>query len=255
MKRLSLLFVFVIALIPATAFAHFVFIQPSDNMFFDREKSEITLDVSFGHHFSQSLMDMEKPVQFGVLADGEKTDLLDTLKEVKVSDKRTYLAKYKINRPGDHVFFVKDTPYWEPALDKFLLHYSKTVVHAFGLQTGWDTMVGFPMEIRPLTRPYGLWTGNVFQGQVIWNGKPLAGAKVKATYDNEGLAVKASHKPYRIQVLQTDENGVFTYAMPRAGWWGFVALTEDGTKVKSANGKVRPVINNCLIWVMVKDMK
>lgn len=255
MRRLSLSLIFVIVLIPAMVFAHFVFVHPSDNMIFDREKSEVTLDVSFGHHFSQSLIDMEKPVRFGVLADGKKTDLLNTLKEMKVKNKRTYVAKYKIKRPGDHVFFVQDKPYWEPAIGKFLAHYSKTVVHTFGLQEGWDKMVGSPIEIRPLTRPYGLWTGNVFQGQVIWNGKPLPGAKVKITYNNEGLALKTYPKPYRIQIIHADENGVFTYAMPRAGWWGFLALTEDGEKIKGSDGQMKPVLTIGLIWVKVEDMK
>ena len=83
----------------------------------------------------------------------------------------------------------------------------------------------------------------------------LEGAKVKVTYDNEGLVVKTSRKPYRVQVIQADENGVFTYAMPRAGQWGFLALTEDGKKVKSPDNKMKPVITKCLICVKIEDMK
>ncbi len=255
MKRWPLFLVFALVLIPAAAFAHFVFLHPSDNMFFDHSKNEVTLEISFGHPFSRHVIDMEAPVQFGVLADGKKTDLLNTLKEVKVKDKRTWVAEFKIKRPGDHVFFLQDTPYFEPAKDKFLVHYSKTVVHAFGLQKGWDQMVGSKIEIRPLTRPYGLWTGNVFQGQVLFKGKPLANAFVKVTYDNEGSAVKTSQAPYRIQFIKADENGVFSYGMPRAGWWGFLALSEDGEMPKTPAGQMKPIISIGLIWVKVEDMK
>ncbi len=34
-------------------------------------------------------------------------------------------------------------------------HYTKVVVDAFSAETGWDRLVGFPVEIEPLTRPFG----------------------------------------------------------------------------------------------------
>lgn len=39
-------------------------------------------------------------------------------------------------------------------------------MNALGLEEGWDSEIGLETEIVPLTRPYGLWTGNVFTGMV-----------------------------------------------------------------------------------------
>ena len=54
-----------------------------------------------------------------------------------------------------------------------IIHYTKVVVNAMGAEEGWDTLVGFPVEIEPLVRPYGLWTGNAFRGIVKKHGEPV----------------------------------------------------------------------------------
>lgn len=57
---------------------------------------------------------------------------------------------------------MEPKPYFEPAEDCYIIHYTKTVVSAFGLE-GWDRELGLKTEIVPLTRPFGLYAGNVFQ--------------------------------------------------------------------------------------------
>ncbi len=56
------------------------------------------------------------------------------------------------------------------------------------------------------------------------------------------------------QVIKTDGNGVFTYAMPKAGWWGFAALTED-EKTMQHEGREYPVEIGAVIWVRTHDME
>ena len=47
-------------------------------------------------------------------------------------------------------------------------------------------------------------------------------------------AVKiAESDPYVTQIVKADEKGVFTYAMPYAGWWGFAALHTSKKKIKN----------------------
>ena len=255
MKRLNIAVLFTVLLMPALAAAHFMVVQPSMSVVIDQDEMRVIVDVRFAHPFEQDVMDMALPVQFGVLAHGKKIDLKGELKEIKAGNNRTYTAAYRIIRPGDHIFFVKPQPYWEPSEEKFLVHYTKTVVNAFGLEEGWDKLVGFKTEIRPLTRPYGLWTGNAFQGQVLLNGGPVPGAKVEVTYDNSGNKVKAPAQVYHIQVVSADQNGVFTYVMPRAGWRGFAALNEDEKKLKSPEGKLVPVEIGAVIWIKAEDMR
>ncbi len=235
------------------ASAHFGVIIPSDDIVSQGESRKITLDVKFIHPMEGHYMNMEKPRQFGVLLRSKKTDLLPTLQEKKVNGFSTWEARYTVKRPGDHVFYVEPAPYWEPAEQIFIVHYTKVIVNAMGMEEGWDQPVGFKTEIVPMTRPYGLWTGNVFQGVVMVNGKPAPFTEVEVEYLNTD-GVKIPSDPYVTQVVKADADGVFTYAMPRAGWWGFSALSEDDKKIEK-DGKAYPVEIGAVLWVRTRDMK
>ena len=138
--------------------------------------------------------------------------------------------------------------------DSFIVHYTKVIVNAFGLEAGWDEELGLKTEIVPLTRPYGLYTGNVFQGIVKVNGEPAPFTEVEVEYFNEGGKVKAPADPMITQVVKTDTNGVFTYAMPKTGWWGFAALNEDENTM-TRDGKEYPVEIGAVIWVQTHNME
>jgi cobalt/nickel transport protein len=201
------------------------------------------------------VMNMGRPVQFGALAGGRKTDLREALKPVDIEGKTTYTARYEIKAPGDHVFFLEPAPYWEPAEGKMIVHYTKVIVNALGDEAGWDAMVGFPVEIEPLVRPYGLWTGNLFRGVVRKAGKPVPFAEIEVEYRNVGGRVRIPSDPYVTQVIRADGNGVFAYAMPKAGWWSFAALLDGDAPLKSPEGKEAGVELGALIWVKCVDMK
>lgn len=242
-----------------SASAHFQMIIPSDDMIKQDESRKINLDVKFWHPFEGHGMNMVKPAQFGVLNSGKKTDLLPQLKAVKKKDRAgkemdAYAMDYSIRRPGDHIFFTEPKPYWEPSEESFIVHYTKVVVNAFGLEEGWDEEVGLKTEIIPLTRPYGLYSGNVFQGIVKVKGKPVPFSEVEIEYYDAQGQLSAIADPMITQVIKADSNGVFTYAMPRAGWWGFAALNEDD-KTMTHEGKEYPVEIGAVLWVKTHDMK
>ena len=243
--------------------AHFGTIIPSDDIVTKEDSKTITVEVKFIHPMEQHYMEMVKPKQFGVLHNSKKTDLLSSLKEAKGKGPEQdrefsfWKAQYTIKGPGDYTFFVEPTPYWEPAEDVFIVHYTKVCVNALGLEKGWDEPVGLETEIIPFTRPYGLWTGNVFQGKVLVKGQPVPFAEVEVEYLNESpgnrCIVKAPADPYVTQVVKADANGVFTYAMPRAGWWGFAALNEASWKLKH-DGQDKGVEIGAVYWVHTIDM-
>jgi cobalt/nickel transport protein len=54
------------------------------------------------------------------------------------------------------------------------------------------------------------------------------------------------------QTVKADKNGVFTYAAPKAGWWGFAALNLADFKLKH-NGKDKEVELGAVIWVKFHD--
>jgi len=162
-----------------------------------------------------------------------------------------------VKRPGDHVFFVEPAPYWEPAEDKFIIHYTKVCVNALGLEQGWEKPLGLETEIVPLTRPYGLWTNNVFAGRVLLKGKPVPNARVEIEYLNEAAGeagVRPPSQPFVMQIVKCDSNGVFMYAMPRAGWWGFAALSDAPWTIMK-EGKRRKVEIGAVYWVRTVDME
>ncbi|MDH5545409.1 MAG: DUF4198 domain-containing protein [Gammaproteobacteria bacterium] len=233
--------------------AHFQMIIPSDDMVAQGESRSLKLDLLFWHPFENKGMHMAAPVQFGVMVNGKKQDLLGELKSLKMSDMEgkafdMFKARYAMRKPGDHTFYVEPQPYWEPSEDSFIVHYTKVIVNGFGLEEGWDQDVGLKTEITPLTRPYGLWAGNVFQGIVKVKGKPVPYAEVEVEFYNPDGARKAPADPMITQVIKADGNGVFTYAMPFKAWWGFAALNTDDKKMKH-EGKDKPVEIGAVLWV------
>ena len=237
------------------ALAHFQVILPSADVVDPSTGKTINLDLLFTHPMEDGpVMEMGAPKRFDVLVRGEKQDLLPALKPVQVEGKTAYQSQYTVKGPGAHIFCLEPAPYWEPAEEKLIIHYTKVVVPAFGLWDGWDAMVGFPVEIEPLTRPFGLWTGNVFRGIVRKHGNPVPLATVEVEYLNSNGAVKPPNDALVTQVIKSDAAGVFTYAMPRAGWWGFAALVDGDEKMPNPDGKPVDVELGGLIWVKTVDM-
>ena len=243
-------------LFTCTAQAHFQVLVPSTDIVTADGPKTVDLNILFTHPMDDGpVMEMGAPVQFGVLYDGKKHDLKSALKAVKVDGKTTYKSSFKVKRPSDYVFYIEPAPYWEPGEGVMIIHYTKVVVDAMSAESGWDDMVGFPVEIQPLVRPYGLWTGNLFRGVVIQNGKPVPFAEIEVEYLNPGGKVAVPSDPFVTQVIKADMNGVFSYAMPKAGWWSFAALLEGDKEIKNPEGKPVGVELGALIWVHTVDMK
>ncbi len=245
--------------VPAPALAHFGTLIPSDDIISQGDSRTVKLEVKFIHPMELQYMEMVKPKQFGVLFRDKKINLLSTLKSTRgkapnqEKEFTFWETNYKIKRPGVYTFYMEPTPYWEPAEDCYIVHYTKVAISAFGAESGWDKPVGLETEIIPLTRPFGLWTGNVFTGKVLVNGKPAANTDVEVEYLNEYSGAKTKinppSDPYVTQVVKTDSNGVFTYAMPKAGWWGFAALSTSAKKIKGKDIEIGAVY-----WVKTIDL-
>ncbi len=237
-----------------SANAHFQVLMPGSDIVSDISKP-LPLSLLFTHPMEWGpVMEMAPPKQFGVLCDGRRTDLLGTLKPVKVEGKSAFSCEYSQKAPGDCVFYVEPAPYWEPAERKYIIHYAKVAVDFLASGEGWDALVGFPVEIQPLARPYGLYAGNLFSGVVLKGGKPLPFATIEVEYYNEGRQAEPATEMHVTQVLKADASGSFSYAMPRAGWWGFAALV-DGPKTKGPDGKDASTELGGLIWVKAYPWK
>jgi cobalt/nickel transport protein len=145
------------------------------------------------------------------------------------------------------------SPYWEPAEDLSIIHYTKTIIPAFGDDEGWDKPVGLPAEIVPLLRPFGNYSGNSFTGQVLLGAKPAPGAEVEVEFYNRNGILKAASDYHVTQLVKADQNGVFTFTCPQAGWWGFAALSEADYTLKNPEGKEKGVEIGAVLWIYLDE--
>ena len=236
------------------ASAHFGMVIPSDTMVMQGDERTVNLMLSFSHPMEMHGMDLVKPEVFAVESNGKNQSLLENLKETRVMGHAAWEVNYKIKRPGLYVFHMAPNPYWEPAEDCYIIHYTKTVVTAFGNDEGWDEEIGLKTEIVPLSKPFGLYAGNVFQGVVKLDRKPVPYAEVEVEYYNTDNRSEAPTDYMVTQTIKADRNGVFTYAAPRAGWWGFAALNGADYQL-DYNGEKKDVELGAVIWVRFHEWK
>ena len=250
----TVLIIALILLVTCPARSHFGMLIPSDSMVMQDDSRSVTLVLSFSHPFELVGMELVKPKVFNVLAGGKKQDLLGSLAETQVMGHQAWKAAYPLKRPGVYMFYMQPQPYWEAAEDSYIIHYTKTVVTAFGDDDGWDEELGLKTEIVPLSKPFGLYAGNVFQGIVKFDGKAVPFAGVEVEYLNEDKTYTAPTDYMITQSIKADGNGVFTYAAPVSGWWGFAALTSADYKLPQ-QGIEKDVELGAVIWVYFHDMK
>lgn len=222
--------------------AHFLTQLPNTDNVTNKKEKKLTIDSMFIHPFEQSGMVMEKPI--GIYVDTKENML--NFKETKKLGKKAWQANFTVKKPGVYKFFTIPTMYFEPAEQKFISHVPKTIVSAYGFEDGWDKPIGLQYEIIPMVKPFALYSGNLFQGKVIQNGKPASNVEVEVELYNE-FGLKAPSDAHITQVVKTDDNGVFSFVMNHKGWWGFAALMEEGEK--EYQGKKYPIENGALLWI------
>jgi cobalt/nickel transport protein len=236
------------------AIGHFGMVIPSENITTPQKKN-VQLSLSFSHPFEGIGMDLTKPEKFFMVMDGIQTDLSTTLQQDKVMDHAAWQSDVEIKRPGVYWFVMEPKPYWEPAEDIFIIHYSKTVVAAFGADQGWDQPVGLATEIIPLLRPFGNFVGNSFTGRVLLKGKPVANTEVEVEFYNKDMQIRTASDYHVTQVIKTDDNGIFTFTCPLPGWWGFAALNKADYTLKAPDGTDKGVELGAILWVYFDEYK
>jgi cobalt/nickel transport protein len=242
----------VLWLVASPAAAHFQTILPSADVL--PEGGTVTIDLVFTHPaFDGPAMAMAAPRRFGMVRGGETVDLLASLEPFTVDGASAWRAEVALPEPGAAVLFVEPEPYFEPAEGRHIVHYAKVVVDSWASGEGWDEQLGLPVEIEPLARPTGLWTGNLFRGVVRAHGEPVPYAEIEVAFVNDGR-IALPNDAFGSQVIRADAQGVFAYAMPFAGWWGFAALTEADETLPAPDGTPATVELGGLIWVRATDV-
>jgi cobalt/nickel transport protein len=252
--KATVLIVFLILVPVGPGWSHFGMLIPSDSMVMQDDNRTVTVVFSFCHPFELVGMELVKPKVANVVAGGKTQGLLDSLEATQVMGHKAWKTGYRLKRPGIYIFYMEPQPYWEPAEDAFIIHYTKTVITAFGDDEGWDEEIGLKTEIVSLSKPFGLYAGNVFQGIVKLDGKAVPFAEVEVEYYNKDKKYTAPTDYMITQTIKADGNGVFTYAAPVSGWWGFAALNGADYKLPH-QGIEKDVELGAVIWVYFHDMK
>lgn len=244
------------------AHAHFQLLYTPD---VNLEKAgDVLFKLIFWHPFENGhVMDMGQPEQFFYVHKGKRTDLLDTLNPITfegVGNKAAaYEATIPIKRVGDYILTIVPAPYYEESEDIYIQQVTKSFVNRGGVPSGWNEPIGLETEIVPLNKPTNILAGSTFTGQVLSQGKPVANAEVEVEFmaavpdmnANKASAPTASPTPGGAVVAITDANGMFTFGIPKAGFWGFAALGA-GPKTEF-NGKT--LSHDAVIWVRAYEVK
>jgi cobalt/nickel transport protein len=242
----------VVVFLPSPALAHFNMLLPETASV--KRGEPVTLIYQWGHPFEHQLFDAPAPQSvFMIGPDGKKTELTTALKPFSqpAGDQKKvtfYRLPFTPQERGDYRFILNTPAIWMEEDQEFLEDTVKVVLHVQA-QQGWDAAAGLPLEVTPLTRPYGLQPGMVFQAQVTRDTKPLAGALVEIERYNPVAPKKLPPDEHITRTARTDPNGIVTATLTEPGWWCLTAQHDNGQR--SREGKNYPVRRRCTLWVFV----
>mgnify|MGYP000926174616 CR=1 FL=1 len=253
MKREFACVILMLVMSPA-AFSHFPI------LIHDAPFAEVNQAVKFmfavGHPYEQEYTDPPKPEKVTAFGpNGQSTDLTASLTAgqytVDTLTAKVWEFTYKPEAPGDCIVALNTAP--EIGLNNMLnQEFLKVCLHVEE-QGGWDTRTGQPLEIVPLTRPYGLEEGYVFTGQLLKGNEPLAGVSVEIEQfmTQVPAAEDLPPEPLITKVVKTDPNGVFTYTLPHPGWWIIAAYVENAGEIQK-DGRTYTLSGLAALWIHVE---
>lgn len=272
MKRVLILSGLLTLLLCVPALAHFQMIYTPQSAL--ERGGELTLKLVFTHPFEANhTMDMAPVQEFymihqrGEEGEPQQVDLKEFLKEITWSSLKDTGKAFEATIParlmrsmGDYIFVLVPGPYYEKADEGYIQQISKMIVNVGGIPGHWHEPLGLSAEIVPLDKPYANWTGGIFRGIVMSNGKPVPHASLDVEYLNAAVnpvknafegapLIEAPHPAFETMGIQANAQGEFAIGLPKAGWWGIsvpdvVELEHDG----------KELVQEAVLWIQVTDI-
>lgn len=256
MRSVLALAAFSIAPVAAEAHFHILLLDKTSV----KVEEPITVTYQFGHPFEAELFDAEKPKFAKAYApDSTSTDLIDSFEKVLVdgADKKkvaTYRCKYSPKIRGDHVILVESPPIFLEDRKEYIQDTVRVTLHVQA-EKAWNYLYNdkLPFVFTPMTRPYGLRAGCVFQA------KTTSGIhRVEVEKYNAAPPRGLPPEEFITSSLLTDDRGIATCTLPEAGWW--VLTAEDGGRAMEIaptierDGKKIRLIRRASLWVAVEGL-
>ena len=246
----------------APAQAHFQLLYtPEVNI---EKPADVPFKLVFWHPLENGhAMDMDQPQEFFYLHKGKKVDLMGALKPITFhgthNDSKGFEATVDVKRNGDYIFALVPAPYYEAGEDIYIQQITKSYLNKGGVPTTWNEPQGLATEIVPLNKPTNVLAGSTFSGVLLSEGKPVEGAEIEIEYmaaepdmaANKPGDVTAMPAPGGAIVAVTDARGVFTFGIPKSGFWGFAALGSGPAK----EFKGKELSQDAVIWIRAYDFK
>jgi cobalt/nickel transport protein len=252
-----------LALGAAPARAHFNMLLPDKASV--KKDEAVTLTYQWGHPFEHELFDAPAPEKVWVTGPGGRTeDVTKSLEKTTLpaGDKTVngYKLRYTPRERGDHTVVLQTPPIWLEADEEFVQDLVKVFVHVQA-DKGWERDAVFgSFDLIPLTRPYGLVPGCIFQAEVSLDGFPPGQARgqpkrVKAEIERYNAAPPKQLPPEEqmTRSVQTSRAGVLTGTLPEAGWWSITASRESGSRER--DNKNYPLRQRATLWVFVDEKR
>ena len=216
----------------------------------------------WGHPFEMLISDAQPPKFFMFTPQRKKENLTAeeiTLKDQESGqDRKAFEVEYKPTAPGDYFLCLESPLYFIPEEKEFWQDYVKEPLHVQATD-GWDQSVGLPVEIIPLTRPYGWPAGSVFKGLALAKNRPLTGAAIEIEKFNGFFVPRArlpkdrlgvENSPLITRVTKTDRMGYFICTLDSPGWWLISVSAPGGRSVHER--KTYPVEMRGGLWIYVE---
>jgi uncharacterized GH25 family protein len=244
-----------LSLFVGSAAAHFNMLLPQTA---SAKKGEtLTITYQWGHPFEHQLFDAPQPQSLIVLSpDGKRIELTDKLVKTTgktgVKEATVYQLHFTPQQRGDYVFMLQTPPIWMEEDGEFLQDTVKMVLHVQA-QKGWDAAAG-AFELVPLTRPYGLRPGMVFQVEALnarSAGKGNSYGLVEIERYNAAPPKELPPDEEITRTVRVDANGVATTTLSEAGWWCLTLARSQGTRRRE--GKSYPLRQRATFWVFVDE--
>jgi len=244
------------------AFGHFQTFWPDTPNGYARLGEKVTWQYFWGHPYEMIVFDTPAPDVYAVTPAGEHQSVSVQATTMKDADtgkvRKVYALSYAPESLGDSWLVLAGKPTLIEEEEEVVQDYVKQCVHVMA-EVGWDREIGLPIELVPLTRPYGLEEGFAFTARAYMDGKPLPGASVEIEKLN-GFYVDGDtlpkdqfgmeDVPMITRAARTNVNGYVTYTLDEPGWWMVSVSAESGEA--TVEGKSYPRVLRGGLWVHVE---